>query len=559
MNPQGLSKLQKKVFPAKLDILGFAFLLCLFSYNSFATPGLPVRLNAPMVQGGNVTAYSISLTNNRVVYLADQDVNEQFELYSVHISGTNSVKLNHSLRYDEDITDFEISSDGTKVVYSVDEELYYVPITGGTPIRLNVPCESNNIRVGSHHFLVSPDSSKIATYGDGKIFCIPITGGTAIQLSLNSHTITYWRSFFTFTPDSEQVIYAANNNFFTVPAVGGTPSELIWGDIPSTETISSSMISPNGSYLIFRTVWIEGGDVYKELYSIPSTGGIPVSLSNGKVLELNSETSLLNFIISPNSSRIVYRSKNTPFSITSATRYEIYSVPITGGNPIKLNGNLLGSTTACSRIDTVSIRIINGLVIYLACQDTPDIQELYSVPLTGGTSTKLNHSLTPGKFIARFITSPDGSRINFVVANVANYLSDDTELYSALTISGAKTQLTVLQDTWNSIISDLNITPDNKQHIYMANQEQVDIYNIYKISNKLGQPIRLNNSFLDQGVIVEDVPTNTQYKLTKDGLYLTYRSKQYSTNQTDLFSVKLDTVISDTTSSITTILLLKEN
>jgi hypothetical protein len=53
--------------------------------------GTVVKLNAPLVTGGDIVDFSISPDSNHVVYLADQDADEVFELYGVDLpSFTNS-------------------------------------------------------------------------------------------------------------------------------------------------------------------------------------------------------------------------------------------------------------------------------------------------------------------------------------------------------------------------------------------------------------------------------------------------------------------------------------
>ncbi len=115
-----------------------------------------VRLNAPLVAGGNVGAgqFRISPDSSRVVYNADQQVDERFELFSVPIDASASpVRLNAPLVAGGDVGSlsssidaFEIGPGGSRVVYMADQdandrlELYGVPIdASAAPTRLNGP------------------------------------------------------------------------------------------------------------------------------------------------------------------------------------------------------------------------------------------------------------------------------------------------------------------------------------------------------------------------------------------------------------------------------------
>ena len=69
-------------------------------YELYRTPldgsGAPVQLNSEMVEGGNVgelfnfyAEFLISPDGSRVVYRADQELDERFELYSVPADGSS--------------------------------------------------------------------------------------------------------------------------------------------------------------------------------------------------------------------------------------------------------------------------------------------------------------------------------------------------------------------------------------------------------------------------------------------------------------------------------------
>ena len=50
-------------------------------------------------------------------------------------------------------------------------------------------------------------------------------------------------------------------------------------------------------------------------------------------------------------------------------------------------------------------------VVYSADQDTDNVTELYSVPLLGGSTTKLNGAFVSGGNLLSFQLSPNGSRV----------------------------------------------------------------------------------------------------------------------------------------------------
>ncbi len=106
-----------------------------------------IKLNKALVPGGDVKGFRISPDSNRVVYGADQDTVGATEIYSVPIGGPPAagIKLNKALVLGGSVQDGLISPDSSRVVYLADQdtdgvfELYSVPIGGPASdgIKLN--------------------------------------------------------------------------------------------------------------------------------------------------------------------------------------------------------------------------------------------------------------------------------------------------------------------------------------------------------------------------------------------------------------------------------------
>jgi hypothetical protein len=73
--------------------------------------------------GGGGTGTS-PLPQMPVVYVADQDVFERYELYLADAAGEGApIKVNAPLTANGDVSDYALSADGTKVVYLADQEV----------------------------------------------------------------------------------------------------------------------------------------------------------------------------------------------------------------------------------------------------------------------------------------------------------------------------------------------------------------------------------------------------------------------------------------------------
>lgn len=187
------------------------------AYSVAIDGGMPVKLNGPLPVGGNVITGLVAIPSDgdQFVYLADQEVDEAFELYSVPIGGGAYTKLNDTLVPGGDV-DFiyNVSAEGERVTYLADQEvdglfeLYSVSIAGGAPIKVSgerVPGATN-----ISGFSVSSDGTRIVYVAEqdmddkfelyasvvhipsmpitnvGISFCLLLLAGTLVVLRMGS-------------------------------------------------------------------------------------------------------------------------------------------------------------------------------------------------------------------------------------------------------------------------------------------------------------------------------------------------------------------------------------
>jgi hypothetical protein len=297
-----------------------------------------VKLNKPLAAGGDVlTEAQISPNSSRVIYTADQDTDEVYELYSVPLAGPASagVKLNSPLVSEGDLglpptysNAFKISPDSARVVYYADQdtdgvsELYSVPIDGSaSAIKLNVA--GGSIYPGA--FQISPDSAQvvyiISQSGGRDVYNAPINGPASAGIKLDDEALLgAAQPDFSYFATNNTVILSGGGNAYRVPANGPAAAavQLVSGTV-------FQFISPARNYLI--------------TYSGPSAGGslfsVPISGSISDTVQLNSVpvSGYLGQSISPDNSRLVYLDSNR----------ELNSVPIGGPytDSVKISGPLV--------------------------------------------------------------------------------------------------------------------------------------------------------------------------------------------------------------------------
>jgi Tol biopolymer transport system component len=223
---------------------------------------VPVRLNPPLVAGGAVHEFLIAPDSSRVVYIADQVVDERNELYSVPIAGGPATPLNGALVTGGDVTNIRIDGDTGRVVYQADAqsndvfELYSVPITSGGNTKLN---------------------GALVTGGDVGPFEIDGAG--------------------------DRVVYSADQDtndrreLYSVPISGGMPLKL---NPPLAASVAAFRIAPGAAYVMFTTVEV-GASAY-ELFGSDTTASTPRKRSHA----LGPGENVIGFGISPTAMQAVY-------------------------------------------------------------------------------------------------------------------------------------------------------------------------------------------------------------------------------------------------------------
>jgi len=186
----------------------------------------PVLLNGPLVlTGGQVISAQFTPDSSTVIYRADQIVDEKFELFTVASDGTTAaVKLSGDLVAGGDVSaDFSISSDSSRVLYHADQdvdqvfELYSVKTDGSeAPIKLNGELVAGgNVALTGYQF--SPDGTQVLYVADqdtdfvSELYIVPSDGGTAVKVNgLLVSGGDVESSNVKFSPDGRRVLYRAD-------------------------------------------------------------------------------------------------------------------------------------------------------------------------------------------------------------------------------------------------------------------------------------------------------------------------------------------------------------
>ena len=444
------------------------------------------KLNGALTSGGDVSDFWPSPDGARVVYLADKDTNEIFELYSVPVAGGVSTKLNGPLVPGGDVISWDVTPDGSRVVYKADQdddgviELYSVPITGGTPVKLNGSFKNGGSLTTFGDFLISPNGAKVLyvadqdTAGVKELYIVPTAGGSSLKLNGALGAGQFIDIGPQFTADGALVLYRRVGltaiDLFVVPAAGGASTQL---NIPGINVNPHLELSQDGTKVIFNC---DDGGVYRA----PLSGGAAVRLNPalppGGVFQ--------GWVMAASASRIVYLADQDTLGVD-----ELYSVAIAGGASTKLSGSLAPDG------DVVTWQTQGATVTYMADQDTDDVVELYAVPVTGGGSVKLNGPLTVGGQIAYWFTTPQ--RVVYVAEQDT---AGVTEVYSVSIQGGTPVKLSGPMTPGGSV-SSLDVSPDGSTAVYVADQDTAGTAEVYTVPVTGGRPAKLNAAMVSGGQV----------------------------------------------------------
>ncbi|MBN4069023.1 hypothetical protein JYT12_00095 [Beggiatoa alba] len=159
------------VYRADQDIDGVIELYGVF----LVVVGNSIKFNPPFIVGAGreVVDFAITPDGTAVVYRADQDIDNRTELYRVELATPGvSSKLNPALAINRDVENgFAITPDGTAVVYLADQdtnnifELYRVELaTLGVSSKLN-PALAGTMDV-ENGFAITPDGTAVVYRAD---------------------------------------------------------------------------------------------------------------------------------------------------------------------------------------------------------------------------------------------------------------------------------------------------------------------------------------------------------------------------------------------------------
>lgn len=475
------------------------------------------KLNPPLPRdpgtaGGDVRSAVLSPDATWVVYTADQDANEVLELYSVPSDASASSR---KLSTGTSATFFlpRVTSTGTRVVYRSDEavagveRLYTVPVDGSAaPVELNGSLPSGR---EVSDFELSPDGTR-ALYLSSELspsafihflFSVPSDGSSArVRLDTGTSSVVEAR----FTNDGSRIVYrqlnASRTELYSVPSDGsGAPVRL-----DSTTVLGGNVVdfelSSDGSAVVYRAD--QTVNDRWELFSVPTSGGSAQALTPG--FSLGFFGLPRPFALSPSGVTVVFSANQG----TNPLR-ETFTVPRDASQaPVRVHA--AGASSSLARFSSDGARILFDWSVDGAA-------ELYSVP-TDLTASPVKLVDLPDARSAR-VRDVVGSRVVFV-ANVREVNTFD--LYSVPIDGSLQPALLALEPAGSGAILSLSATASGERYLYLEFPEDsnapVELWSTPLDGS--APPVRANGPLAPHGAVQDLVGTSA------DGLSAIYLAEE---------------------------------
>ena len=528
-----------------------------------------VRLNGPLVSGGNVEEFAISSDSERVVYVADEDAVDVFELFSAPIDGSApALRLNPPLPSGADVGfQFRIHPAGDFVVYVADQvqnnrfQLFVVAIDGSTPaLRINAPLPAQG---DVTWFDVTPDGSRVLYLADlapfpdraVDLWSVELAHGLARTkllegTALSGFQISPTGSHVLFRPglvsvsiddsttvqieeeqlgvveissDGSRVLYLAQRPGDTAelvsspidehaPIVLNTPP--VQGELVSD--VASFQVSADGESLVFHSNGLdrdEDESVTDGLFRAAADGsGAPLRLYPASGLRSDD---IVSYRIAPDGQRVIFLSGD---ELGEFDDFVLSSATLDGAPAVRLSPHFSTHFAIAPAGDLVAFAEVitgenDGTLLAVPIDGSAPAYEL-SGPLLGGGSL-------------RFVIAPDSSRVVYLGAQ----LSSQSELFSVLLDgSGSPVRLSANLPAQGRIRS-FAVDSSSQRGVYLADQDAATRDELWSAPiDGSAAPTKLNAALVAGGDV-------TEYALAADGTRVFYLADQDADEVFELYSV----------------------
>jgi Tol biopolymer transport system component len=542
-----------------------------------------VRRSEPLVAGGDV--HSMRISAGHVVYRADRDTDEVFQLFSAAAGDLSApIELNTELddgvdpfRPAERVDLFSVHPDGSVFFLANPEQprnsLYHVPVDGGAASRrvsdLQPPSSYDG---GVDLALYSPDGAAVFYLARGyagdedapSLFRVELASLTAQRIGgpliFGGDTLPPGvQSDVLFSPDGGLVLYRAPQDrlgyldLYGAPnSVGGVAQRLSVGT-SGMEHVWGHALTADGSRAVYFTetgvysVRVDGSELPRLLHATPDGAArqlrvspdgeralfvedgfalrsVPVDGSGPALLLQQPAVYPIEFGVDP--SWVVFVSDATTDDVA-----ELFAAPPDGSAPpVNLSGPLVsGGSVLDFRINALGTH-----VVFRADKDVDEVVDLYVVPIDGSSApVRRNLSRPLADVQADYELSHDGLGVAY---RSDQDVDEVYELY-VVPLSGGLPAKRSGSLVTGGDVTDFRIGPGDEYLVFRADKEANEVFELYRAGVFGGAVARVSGPMVSGGDVMGS--TSLRFGITADGRRVVYVADQLTDGMAELFSAPL--------------------
>ena len=218
------------------------------------------------------------------------------------------------------------------------------------------------------------------------------------------------------------------------------------------------------------------------------------------------------FQISPNGQTVVFVAR-----AQSGSADILYSVPISGGTPTRLSSDISGRDA----FTDFQITPDGANVVFRGDQNARNLIELFSVPIAGGALTRLNGNLTTNGDVDSFKVSPNSQWVIYFADqetdNVNEIFSSPITGQSNIKLNADATREGIRQ-------FEFEISPNSDRVVFLNDPKEANLLELFSVPIDGGTITQLDDVFLNN--IDVDISEVFDFKFTPDGQSVIYRAKE---------------------------------
>jgi Tol biopolymer transport system component len=198
--------------------------------------------------------------------------------------------------------------------------------------------------------------------------------------------------------------------------------------------------------------------------------------------------------------------------------------------PVKVSGSMQPLGDVNVGVISTPTNPSNARAVFVADRVTDGVDELWSVPLTGGVPTNLTGPLVQNGDLQYFEVSKDGNWVAFAAnKDVVNAF----ELYVVPTAGGIPVKLSGATVAGGNVMATgFAFSPDSTRVLFLADKDTDNVLALYSAPLTGGEPVKLSGALVTGESVLD-------FSISPDSTRVVFGAKSNGSNALELFSTPI--------------------